>query len=424
MRFLGVSLAFVAAVAALATGGCLDEPTDTDVEPIRIGVLSPLTGGLAGVGGSLVDAALLAEQEIAALGGLLGGRPVEFIIADTQTDEAKAREAALRLVRDDQVVAVIGAAASSSSLAAQEVTGPAKVPQISCCSTSSALRHVQPAGDRYLFRTVPSDLLQVTVVGRVAKERGCKKLAVLHLDDAYGQPFGDAIAAQVPGLAGLEVVLQVPFADERPDYVAEVQRVRDAQPDCIALVAFQASGGAILRDWHSLADKPEVTWIGTDGVRDDKFVEAAGSREAVDGVLGTAPITAPAVETYRSFAGNYEATFGKPPEIFNGNQYDAAILVLLAIEKAGVTDGTAIRDALYQVSSDNGDGGRFYGPGDLGEALTRLREGEPIDYLGASGPVDLDSFGEVVADYEIWRYDAASNAFVTEYTVSATELGE
>ena len=165
-----------------------------------------------------------------------------------------------------------------------------------------------------------------------------------------------------------------------------------------------------------------MTWIGTDGVRDDKFVEAAGSPEAVDGVLGTAPITAPASATYNAFAGNYEATFGKPPEIFNGNQYDAAMLVLLAIEQAGIDQGPAVRDGLFSVSRDNNDGGRFYGPGQIGEALAALRDGQPIDYLGASGPVDLDDFGEVVADYEVWRYDAQTDTFVTEAIVSASDL--
>lgn len=418
MRVFGVLLS-----VWLLGSGCLDEPTASDVKPIKIGVLSPLTGGLAGVGASLVDAALLAEQEVAAVGGLLGGRPVEFVIADTQTDEAKAREAALRLVQEEGVVAVIGAAASSSSLAAQLITGPARVPQISCCSTSSQLKSAQPANDRYLFRTVPSDLLQVTVVGRVAAQRSCTKLAVMHLDDAYGQPFGDAIAEQAPSLVpGLQVVAQVPFQDEKPSYVDEVRQVRQAGPDCIALVAFQASGGAILRDWSALADTPQVTWIGTDGVRDDKFVEAAGSPDVVDGVLGTAPITAPAAATYNAFSGNYTATFGKGPEIFNGNQYDAAMLLLLAIEASGTAKGPAIRDALFAVSTDHDDGGRFYGPGQIGEALAALRDGQPIDYLGASGPVDLDSFGEVVADYEVWRYDADTDQFVTEEIVSASDL--
>lgn len=419
MRSLGALL-----VVSGLGAGCLDEPPASDVEPIKIGVLSPLTGGLAGVGESLVDAALLVEQEVAAVGGLLGGRPVQFVIADTQTDEGKAREAAVRLVQDEGVVAVVGAAASSSSLAAQEVTGPAQVPQVSCCSTSSQLRDAQGQGQqRYLFRTVPSDLLQVAVVGRVAAQQRCTRLAVMHLNDAYGQPFGDAIADQAPLIVpGLQTVAQVPFPDEKPSYVDEVRQVRDAGPDCIALVAFQASGGAILRDWFALADTPDVTWIGTDGVRDDKFVEAAGSPAAVDGVLGTAPITAPAAATYNSFSGNYRATFGKRPEIFNGNQYDAAMLLVLAIEHAGSTQGGAIRDGLFQVSTDNNDGGRFYGPGQIGEALAALRDGQPIDYLGASGPVDLDAYGEVLADYEVWRYDAASDSFVTQDIVAAADL--
>ncbi len=411
----------VAGLALMATlGGCLGAPPNTPATPIRIGVLAPLTGGLAAVGIPLADAALLAEQEVAAVGGLLGGRPVEFVIADTQTDEAKAATAARRLIEEEGVVAILGAAASSSTLAAQKVTGAAGIPQVSCCSTSSELKAAQGADDRFLFRTVPSDLLQVAVVGQVATRHDCSRLAIMHLDDAYGRPFGEAIEQQAP--AGIEVVARVGFADERPNYLDEVRQIRDAAPDCVALVAFHASGGAVLRDWVGLGDTPEVTWIGTDGIRDEGFVEAAGSPEAVDGVLGTAPITAPKSNAYNKFAGAYEATFGKPPEIFNGNQYDAAMLILLAVERAGSLHGAAVRDALFSVSSPSDDGGRFYEPGQLGEALLALRDGQSVDYEGASGPVDLDAYGEVVSDYEIWRYDAASNAFVQVDVIKAGEL--
>ena len=109
----------VAGLALMATlGGCMAPPGESPADPIRVGVLAPLTGGLAAVGVPLADAALLAEQEVAAVGGLLGGRPVEFVIADTQTDEAKAATAARRLIQEEGVVAILGAAASSSTLAA------------------------------------------------------------------------------------------------------------------------------------------------------------------------------------------------------------------------------------------------------------------------------------------------------------------
>lgn len=394
-------------------------------EPIRIGVIVSLTGGLGSVGEHLAQAAQLVEREVASSGGLLGGRPVQLIIVDDRTEPSQAGELARRLIEEDGVVAIIGSLASSATLAVQAVSAPLGVPTVSCCSTSQALTGVQPADDRYLFRTVPSDLLQSVVTARYAAEN-CQRLAVLHLDDEYGNPFGEAIETRFLALKSSEqeFVLRLPYPGMRPNYSSQVAMVAAANPDCVALVAFPAEGGAILRDWAALTTKPDVTWIGSDGIKDPGFPMAAGSPSIVDGVIGTAPITEPGTAAYNTFARNFVATFGDEDMdgagIFGGNQYDAAMLVVLAIEAAGSTDGAAIRDALFEVS--RGETDPFFEPGDLTDALQSIRDGRDINYEGASGPVDFDSFGDVVADYEIWRYDASERSFVRSSIVRASDL--
>lgn len=413
----GQGLAFAALCLA---AGCSD--SNTAREPIEIGVIVSLSGDLASVGPHLQQSAQLVERQVASAGGLLDARPVRFIVEDDRTSPEFAGEVARRLVDEEGVVAIIGSLASGASIAVQEVTGPAKVPQISCCSTSPDLTGVQPETDRYFFRTVPSDLLQAVVIGRHATTLECNALAILHLNDAYGGPFGDAIRSNFEGLGG-RVVTKVPFAPGRPDYSEEVAMVASAAPDCIALVAFTESGGNILRDWNALPDPPPVTWIGTDGIRDSGVVTAAGDATFVDGVIGTAPIIAPATLQYNHYASDYETVYDSPVGIFGGNQYDAAALIVLAIERAGTTNGEAVRNALFEVSNPNSDeSDPFFGPGDITEALQILREGSDIDYAGASGPVDLDSHGNVVSDYEIWRYEASSSSFVRVSVIRASEI--
>ena len=94
-------------------------------------------------------------------------------------------EAARKLVDVDQVHALVGAAASSSSLAvAESVTIPKGVPQISYASTSPLLT-ILPAdeGQDFLFRTVPSDALQGVVLAGVAVEQGYKNVAILYVNN-------------------------------------------------------------------------------------------------------------------------------------------------------------------------------------------------------------------------------------------------
>ncbi|MAT28986.1 MAG: hypothetical protein CMN29_29180 [Sandaracinus sp.] len=406
-------------VAALSIGSCGDEGPGLRGEPVRVGVIVSLTGGLAPVGPHLANSAEQVAREINSAGGLLGGRPLELVVVDDQTDPDQAAVVARQLVEEEGVVAVIGSLASSASIEAQAITGAAGVPQVSCCSTSPDLTNAQPETDRYLFRTVPSDLLQAVVVARQAEEMGCTRLGILHQNDSYGNPFGEAVETNFRGLGGT-VAVRVPFQDGRPSYTSQVQMVADATPDCIALVAFPVDGGTILRDWDGLAGAPEVTWIGTDGIKDSGFPEAAGRAEIVDGVMGTAPIVEPDTPFFNRYAAAYEATYSEPVGIFGGNQYDAAALVALAIEAAGSTDGTAIRDALFEVS--RGDEDTFFGPGELSFALQRIRQGRPVNYEGAGGTVDFDEFGNVVSNYEIWRYDAAEDAFVRTSVIQASEI--
>ncbi len=199
-RFSLLQTGALASAALLATLSCAAEGPEVGADPIRIGVIVSLTGSLGSVGDHLLQSAQLAEREVLAAGGLLGGRPVEIVFADDRTEPEQAAVVARRMI-EDGVVAIIGSLGSSASLAVQEVTGPAQIPQISCCSTSEDLTTAQPTDNRFLFRTVSSDLLQAEVTARYAVDEGCNRLAILHVDDAYGNPFAASIDSRFTALA-------------------------------------------------------------------------------------------------------------------------------------------------------------------------------------------------------------------------------
>lgn len=400
-------------VGALAVS-CSDPDPGVRGEPIRIGVIVSLTGGLGTIGPHLAKSAQLAAREVNAAGGLLGGRHVELVIVDDQTVPTAAERVAGELI-EQGVVGVVGSLASGATLLVQEQTAAARIPQISCCSTSPDLTNAQPENDRYLFRTVPSDLLQSILVAREAEENACERLAILHRDDSYGNPFRDAIEAN----ATVPIVARVAFLPGQDDYAADLAELAAVNPDCVALVAFVEEGADILRGWASIPSRPTVRWIGTDGIKSSSLPMLAGSPDFVDGVTGTAPIVEPVTPTFNAYAALYEATYSEPVGIYGGSQYDAMALLLLAIEQAGSEDGTAIRDALFDVSRPSGT---TFGPGELGLALQRIRNGVAINYEGAAGNVNFDGFGDVVSAYEIWRFDASTGTFVRTSEVPASML--
>lgn len=406
------------ASGALSLGSC-GPSREARSDVIRIGVVLSLTGGLADFGPSIAEASRLAVREVEAAGGLLGGRPIELLIRDDRTDPAFAAELVQELIDVEGVVAVTGALSSEVTLRIQEQTRAAGLPQVSCCSTSQALRGAQPATDRWLYRTAPSDDLQGGILARYAAERGCTRLGVVHLDDAYGNGLAATIEESFRTTGG-SVVSAIAIPSEQPSYQAAVMELSMARPDCTALATFSGEAGVVVREWDD-AGLGSMLWIGTDAVKSRGFVDAAGGDARADGVFGTAPITDPERPQYAAFLSDYQATFGHDPGLFASAQFDAVALILLGLEEAGGTDGQALRDAMLRVSGRQTMDEAFFGPGQLADALIRIRDGEDIDYVGASGPVDFDASGDVRTDFEIWRY-AGGQGFVQERVIRAEEL--
>jgi ABC-type branched-subunit amino acid transport system substrate-binding protein len=406
------------ATAALAWG-CTQDPTlpAGTLAPVKIGTITSLTGDLGAIGPSWRDVVLLAAQEVNAAGGPLPGRLVEVVVADDETNPEKSRDAALSLL-DDDVVGIVGAPGSSSSLEAAAVTGEAHVPQISGTSTSPALNAATADGGDahpFFFRTVPSDTLQGIVAGDATRglyrDKGvaldCQRLAIFHNDDDYGNPFSDAIVDRFLSHGGTaQVVANEKIVGGVATYADQIQAVIDLAPDCVSLVVYPTAGGTIVREWYA-ANGPDVGWIGGDGCKDSAFALEAG--ENALGIYGTAAAADVSRGGYRAFSAAYRATYGVTPEnlVFGESVYDATALLLLAIAHAGTTDGETIRESLFEVARP-ATGEEFFGPGTLVSAIHRMRLREGIDYDGAASSVDFLDNGDVPSGaFEVWQWNGA-----------------
>jgi ABC-type branched-subunit amino acid transport system substrate-binding protein len=414
---------------AVSLAACRGRSLPSSVtDPIRIGVVLPQTGLLGTDGQAWVRGVRLAADEVNAAGGLLGGRRVELVVADSATAMDAAVGGANSVIGQG-AVAVIGDGGSGGSLAIyQGVTQPMMVPQLSGSATSTSLtmaNSMLPASERFFFRTAPPDAYQAQVVVRIAQMNAhCTSLAIMNQNDAYGMPFADAIA-RLYTAAGGTVAVRVPFTPASPSYTSEVQMIASATPtpDCIALIAYPTDAGLILRAWENLgASRPMVHWIGTDGLFSADFIHEAGSDARVQGFLGATPLTTPMTPEFTDFAARYQTVYGHAPENFVANYYDATALLLLAIERAGSTDGAAIRDALREIGGPTGT--TVERAAALQHALATLHAGGTahVNYEGASGPIDFDANGDTVGPYEIWQITGTPAAFQQVAVVQPTDL--
>lgn len=430
---LGLVAAGTMALASACTRGPVtstDDPNSPIDNPIRVAVVMPQTGSLGEDGQDWIEGVRLATQEINAAGGPLIGRPVQLIMLDSRTDSDVAVRQALRAVDEEGAIAIIGDAGSGGSLAIYDaVSSPRKIPQVSCCSTSPALTDrvaMDPEGERYFFRMSPSDASQGIVVARMARGevRGatsidCHRMAVLYMNDAYGEPFARTIKETFEGLGGT-IVADIAYVDEQSSYTPEVNRLASANPECIAFVGYPETVGTIMRDWVRIAPGSDAVWIGTDGLRTDALVTNVGATILAQTTFyGTSPVTQSAGPAYDDFESAHLAVFGREPPHFVANNYDAAAMLYLAIARAGNTEPQAIMAAVRSLGDPTA---REVRPGGLAEALQRIRAGERVNYRGASGPVDVDEFGDVVGDYEIWRVTSDGRELEQVGILQASEL--
>jgi neutral amino acid transport system substrate-binding protein len=431
---LGRAIALVALACGPTTSGCTSSNSAPPSPPPRnvvIGVSLGLTGSLGSFTAPLQNAIHVAEGQINALGGVLG-RPVKMQIVDDTTDEGAVVQKVVSGLLDAGVSAIIGPAGSGQVVAAAKLAQDRHVVMISPSATSTDLTNMQPAKDRYFFRTVPADDLQGKAVSLFAL-RGpppsaadagvdasgtipppfCTKMGIVHIDNSYGNAMAKVIVdymTQRGGSIPPQANITVPVT-AKDNYKTEVGNLLSSGAECQALIAYDDVGDAYMRELNKNTLPPKFIVIGTDGIYTDAFITNGrlnkadpNSQTAAEGVYGTNPDTNPPTPEFGDFTNLYNAYYplkaGAQPDAYTANTYDAAMLVLLAIAQAGTaTDGQKIRDALYDVSK----GGTAYGPAQIADALEAIKRGEDIDYKGASGNVDLDDYGNTISDYIVWK---------------------
>lgn len=377
-----------AAMAALASGLLA---TTAMAEGARVGALIPLTGGLQAYGEGSLNGIRLAVKEINEAGGVLGGE-LELVVGDTQTRAQPAIDAAMRLVSVDGVAGILGALSSGNTIpVATTVAKANQIPQISNASTAPAITALDD--DDFLFRTAPSDAYQGVVLARLVESAGVGSVAVLYVNNDYGVGLAEAFAENFGGT----VTTSAAFEPNKASYRGELQSVAGGDPEALLLIAYPDDGGLLILR-QSLEEGFFDRFVFTDGMKTAQLVDDIGA-QFMNGMFGTAAASVES-EASAAFAAAYEAEFGElPPLPYIDNAYDAAMIMALAIEQAGSTDGPAVRDALRLVANAPGE---IVGPGEFAKAKELIAAGTAVNYEGAAGSHDFDENGDVTGTFEHW----------------------
>ncbi len=380
----------MALAAGVALAGLSGAAMAADV---KFGFLGGVTGPIESLVPPIIDGAKLALTHVNDQGGLMDGKTVEFVVADTTcADATKAADAADRVVNVDKVSAIVGALCSGATISAANNAGvPGGVAMISPSATSPAVTNIDDKG--LVFRTVTSDAFQGSVLANLILAGGKKNVAVTYVNNDYGKGFADSFVAAFEK-AGGTIAASEAHEDGKADYRAEIGSLSSTGAEALVILAYaEGSGQTILR--QSIEGGDFDSFYGGDGMVSQLMADNLPS--ATGKILMTRPGT-PDLPGAQAFAFAADEAGVQKDGIFVANSYDAAFILALAAEKAGSTDRAAIAGAIRDVASAPGD---VIIPGEWAKAKAAIAAGKDINYEGAAGSQDFDENGDVAGVYVV-----------------------
>lgn len=346
-----------AALFALAVA--LTVPAAGAQDPIKLGHVAALSGASAQSGEAITRGLRIAIDEINAKGGLLGGRKIELIQRDDESSPPKGLIAARELIFSERVAAFFGGIDSPVSLAIVPIANKEKIPFMGVWAAATPITR-NGADPNYVFRVSAVDaLVDVKLLDYAHRKFGATRAGLMLINNPWGESNEKGLHAADKNNAAIEIVGVEKFENNDVDMVPQLTRLKQAGADAIVLVVNAPPGAQMMKSRERMGWKvPVVSHWGISGGR---FPELAGptagdahfvqtySFFGKQGPVGTRFLQA-LMQKYPEIKG--------PEDIFSpvgtANAYDAMHLLATAIDKAGSTDGDAIRQALENLGTHAG----------------------------------------------------------------------
>jgi len=348
------TIAGLTALGLVHAGGCS--------AGIPIGAVISETGAAASYGRSVRKGLDLAVEEINSGGGF-EGKAFEIVYRDDETDPMKGQQAVADLISEFDVGLIIGAVSSSVTLA---IAPMCEQDGVVLLSPTASAPQLTDAGS-YIFRNYPSDVLEGTAMARFARDLGVERLALFAVDNEFGEGLKRVFAPEFESRFRA-IVATIDFQEgQAAGLGGRIAALADARPDGIYVVGYIDDVASIVR---------QVRDAGLESV-----VLATSSTNAVDLVekIGAAAenVVLPRSSSFDSesddpavqaFVATYREKYGEDPDDFAARGYDAAKLLLIAMQQGGSAHPDAVKTGLSGID----------------------------DYHGASGRVALDEHGDAV----------------------------
>lgn len=349
---------------------------------LRVGLIVPLTGDVRTFGISARNGAMLAFEAANVAGGIRG-RQIQVFAADDRNDPAETGRVGGTMIAAEGVVAMMGSVSSDCAEALAIKCQGRLVPMITPTATSPKIT-VDPTGERrgYVFRACFTDRFQGRVAARFVRDSLKLKTAVVMYcpDKEYSAGLAEYFTEAFEELGG-KVLASEAYDDGVLDFTGILNRVKAFAPDLLFLPDYYNVVGAIARQAQELGIRAQL--VGGDGWDSPHMDRIAGS--AIHGGYFTNHFSAadPRPEV-QEWVAKYQAKYGREPDALATLYYDAALLLVEAMEKAPRPEAEDIRMALTQVK----------------------------DFPCVTGRVSFDEWGNPIKSAVVLQYTAEGQRYV------------
>jgi branched-chain amino acid transport system substrate-binding protein len=399
---MGVLL--VAASACLSGGS---SSSSSGGGPMHFAVLASYTGNFSDVGQAMWEGAKAGAAAVNASGGVMG-RKVIVDLVDTVGDPADAVPALNKELATNKPVGAIGPT-TSEIFGLQQILDRNHLPFMfeggcTCFDNNK---------DKYLWRSNPSDSQLGVAMAAWALKQGYKSGVLTFSTEQSAQTLKGIVKDTFTKNGG-KILAEVNLTPAQSSYRSEILQVVNTHPDVVFVQTEPTSAGAYLSDFKQL-DNLSIPFVGTDLTAGSDFIKAITPAVAHDHFVSAVGSSAPGggADAFNKF---YAQTWHHQALASANYAYDGVVDLALAMDKAGSTDPNAVVTAIPQVSNPPGTKVVNYATGQ-----TDIKAGTKINYEGASGPTDYNSFHNVYGPFDMVQADPSGN-LTTLITFTAAQL--
>jgi branched-chain amino acid transport system substrate-binding protein len=315
---------------------------------VRIGHAAPLSGQQAHYGKDNENGARMAIEDLNAKGVMIGGKKAKFILVaeDDGADPKQGSAVALKLC-DAKVNGVIGHLNSGTTIPATKIYNDCKLPNITPSATNPKVTQM---GYKYTFRAIANDnSLGAGLATLATQKMALKKVAVIDDRTAYGQGVAE-IFKKTALAQGAQIIDEQYTNDKATDFMSILTAIKSKKPDIIFYGGMDSQAGPMLRQLDQLGFS-KVKFMGGDGICTDKLIElSAGAKTLENVVCAEGGAALPKMPGGMAWRARYDAKYPKEYQVYAPYVYDATMVMVDAMVKAGSAEPEAYLPFLVKTN--------------------------------------------------------------------------